>query len=134
MIRQLTYLDVVALHEEVLKRLGLPPAALRDPNGLESAVMRPRMAETYEDADRVRQAVLLAVGISQSQAFVDGNKRAAFASLQVFLRINSYRYAGQPIELAQQLINIAERTSTLAEATDRFETWLRQRTAILDAD
>jgi death-on-curing protein len=123
----LTYLDVAALHDRILQELGFPPAALRDVGRLESAVMRPRMAETYEDADLVRQAALLAIGIAQAQAFMDGNKRTAYASLRVFLRINGVRYTGRPIELAEALITVAERQDSLNAATDRFESWLRDR-------
>ncbi len=36
--------------------------------------MRPRMAAYYSEADIIYQAALLAVGISQAQAFLDGNK------------------------------------------------------------
>jgi death-on-curing protein len=125
--KYLTVQDVIEIHEVILLELGAPPAALRDAGGPESAVMRPRMAAEYEDADLVRQAVMLAVGISQAQAFVDGNKRTAFASLRAFRRMNSLRFTGRPLELAQQLVLIAERRDSLQSASDRFEDWLRTR-------
>jgi death on curing protein len=87
------------------------------------------MAAYYEDADLVRQAALLAVGVAQAQAFLDGNKRTAFAVLDVFLRINGVRYNGGPIELAQQLEALAERNDSLDAATSRFEDWLRETVA-----
>src|SRR5216683_335276 len=76
-IRHLSLADVLALHAAVMERFGLAPAPLRDEGVLESAVMRPRMAAYYDEADLIRQAALLAVGISQAQAFLDGNKRTA---------------------------------------------------------
>jgi death-on-curing protein len=85
------------------------------------------MASYYEQADFVRQAVLLAVGISQAQAFVDGNKRTAFAVMEVFLDLNGLEYSGDPLELARQLEAVAERGDSLDAATDRFEAWLRER-------
>jgi death-on-curing protein len=127
--RYLNSIDVIALHNEILRQLGAPPAALRDAGGLESAVARPQMAAAYEDADLVRQGTLLAIGISQAQAFVDGNKRTAYASLRVFLRINGARFTGAPLELADALIRVAERTDSLSAATDRFESWLRGHVA-----
>jgi death-on-curing protein len=117
--------DVIALHRAILLRLRRPPEALRDENALESAVMRPRMAAYYDGADIIRQATLLAIGISQAQAFVDGNKRTAYAALDVFLRLNDLAYAGRPLELAQQLEAVASRADDLDTATDRFEAWLR---------
>jgi death-on-curing protein len=117
--------DVIALHRAILLRLRRPPEALRDENALESAVMRPRMAAYYDGADIIRQATLLAIGISQAQAFVDGNKRTAYAALDVFLRLNDLAYAGRPLVLAQQLEAVASRADDLDTATDRFEAWLR---------
>lgn len=125
----LRIIDVVALHRAVMLRLRRTPEGIRDENALESAVTRPRMAAYYEAADLIRQATLLAVGISQAQAFVDGNKRTAYASLDTFLRLNDLAYAGRPIELAEQLEAVAAREDSLDAATDRFERWLRERVA-----
>ncbi len=122
----LSVADVRALHIEVMERTGFPPAPVRDENLLEAAMMRPQMAAHYEQADLVRQAALLATGISQAQAFVDGNKRTAYAACDVFLRINRFVYSGAPVELARQLELVAERSDTISEATDRFEAWLRK--------
>src|SRR5207237_7521687 len=93
---------------------------------LESAVMRPQMAAYYEGADLVRQAALLAVGISQSQAYLDGNKRTAFAAVDVFLRLNGFASPLDSQEYAHQLELVAERTDSLDAATVRFEEWLRR--------
>jgi death on curing protein len=127
----LTVQDVIAVHEDIMKRLGFSPASLRDMGALESATMRPRMAEQYEDADLIRQAALLAVGISQAQAFLDGNKRTAFAVLDLFLRINAFKYSGEPLDLARQLELVAERVDSLAAATARFESWLKRSVSAL---
>jgi len=119
--------DVIALHDDVLERTGGDSGPLRDERLLESALHRPRMASHYERADFVRQAVLLAVGISQAHAFVDGNKRTAFAALEVFLDMNGLEFQGEPIDLADQLIAAAGREGSLDAATDAFEAWLRER-------
>jgi death-on-curing protein len=97
---------------------GQAPAPLRDPGALSSALTRSRTAELYTDADLVRQAALVAVGISQAQAFLDGNKRTAFAACDLFLRWNGLEFSGDPLGLARQLEAVAERTDTL-EAGDR---------------
>jgi death-on-curing protein len=83
------------------------------------------MAATYDEADLIRQAALLAIGISQVQAFVDGNKRTAYAAVDVFLLVNGTQYVGDPLELARQLEKVAERSDSLSAATERFEAWLR---------
>ncbi len=132
-IHHLSLADVLALHAAVMERFGLPPALLRDEGLLESAVMRPRMAAYYDEADLIRQATLLAVGISQAQAFLDGNKRTAFAACDVFLRLNGLAFAGDPLELAKQLETVAARSVKLEEITDRFEQWLRKQVASRDS-
>ncbi len=122
----LSLAEVIAIHESAMRRLGAEPKALRDEGLLESAVMRPQMAAYYEGADVVRQAALLGVGISQAQAFLDGNKRTAYLALNTFLRMNGWRYSGDRLELAQQFEQIADRSSKPDQATDAFEAWLRE--------
>lgn len=87
--------------------------------------MRPPMAASYEEADLVRQAALLAVGISQARAFLDGNKRTAYQATDVFLWINGFEFVGDPLELAQLLEGVAARSDDLAQATNELESWLR---------
>jgi death-on-curing protein len=125
-IRYLSVADVVALHAETMEHMGERPAPLRDEGLLESAVMRPQMAAYYEDADLVRQAALLAIGLSQNQPFIDGNKRVAYMAAVVFLRVNGNPLLGEPMEFARQLEAVAERSDSLEAATERFEAWLRE--------
>ncbi len=124
-----TYLslaEVIAIHESAMRRLGDEPKPLRDEGTLESAVMRPQMAAYYEGADIVRQAALLGVGISQAQAFLDGNKRTAYLTLNTFLRMNGLTYVDDRIALAAQFERFAERSNGPDAAFDAFEEWLRQ--------
>src|SRR5713226_7742946 len=131
-IHHLSLADVLALHIAVMERFGLAPAPLRDEGVLESAVMRARMAAYYDEADLIRQSTLLAVGISQAQAFLDGNKRTAFAACDVFLRLNGLAFCGDPLAMAKQLEAVAERQGNLEEATDSFEQWLRGQVCARD--
>lgn len=123
----LSVADVLALHAPIMERTGYAPAPLRDEGLLDSAIQRPRMAAYYEDADLIRQAALLAVGIAQAQAFLDGNKRTAYGALDVFLRLNHTVFSGEPLALAKQLEAVAERSDGLDAATARFEAWLRDQ-------
>jgi death-on-curing protein len=123
-IRYPSLADVIAIHEHIMRKLGEAPEPLRDEGLLESAVMRPQMAAWYEGADLIRQGALLAIGISQAQAFVDGNKRTAFATLDAFLQVNGWEITGDPLALAKQLERFAERSSD-PTAIDDFEAWLR---------
>ena len=118
----------MALHIRMMEGLGYQPAPLRDERLLESAVLRPQMAAYYENADLIRQAALLATGLSQAQAYVDGNKRTAYFAMVAFLALNGLNIAAEPLEIARQLNLVAERTDSLEAATGRFEDWLRTRT------
>jgi death-on-curing protein len=55
---------------------------------LESALMRPQTG--YYKTLSLEAAALLQ-SLSQNHAFVDGNKRVAFATTAIFLRMNGYR-------------------------------------------
>ncbi|TAK35883.1 MAG: type II toxin-antitoxin system death-on-curing family toxin [Chloroflexota bacterium] len=123
--RYLSALDVEALHVFIMEKTGDAPSPLRDRALLESAVIRAQMAAHYASADLVEQCVVLAVGISQAQAFVDGNKRTAFVAADVFLRVNGLLFSGDPLELARQLEAVASRAGSLEEATAGFVGWLR---------
>jgi death-on-curing protein len=114
-----------------MERMGSAPAPFRAGGEalLESAVMRPQMAAYYEGADLIRQAALLAVGISQSQAFLDGNKRTAFGALRAFLGTNGFTFADDSLRVAEQLEAVATRPDSLDAATGRFEAWLRDHVA-----
>lgn len=120
--------EAIELHREAVDRTGTIYQGIRAQNELESALARPQMAAYDEEADLIRQATLLAVGISQNQPFVDGNKRASFAVAVTFLDANGILYDGRPIDFAKQLEAVAERTDSLDAATDRFEAWLRENT------
>jgi death-on-curing protein len=125
--RHLSLADVEALHAEMMRAMGWQPAPLRGGGEalLDSAVMRPQMAEHYEAADLIRQAALLGVGISQAEAFVDGNKRTALFAMVTFLEANSCSLVFDDLDLARELEKVAERADSLEMATDRFEGWLR---------
>lgn len=60
-------------------------------SGLEAAVFRPQ-SDYY--ANIVDEACALFESILINHPFVDGNKRTAFASCDVFLRINGFDLAG----------------------------------------
>jgi death-on-curing protein len=126
----LTLADVVGLHAFIMRRTGAQPSTLRDQGLLDSALARPRMAAHYEGADLIRQSSILAVAISQAQAFVDGNKRTAFITAVTFLRVNGVRFQGDPLELAKWLERIASVTSEPRDAmVMELAAWLRTHVA-----
>lgn len=125
-IRHLSAVEVVALHAEIMERTGFAPMPLRDAATLESAVHRTRMASAFgSEDDPVVLATLLAVGISQAQAFIEGNKRTAYIAADAFLRLNALQYAGDPLDMSDQLTAVAEQVGDRQGAEASFAAWLR---------
>jgi death on curing protein len=78
---------VIAFHDEQLRVFG-GPAGIRDRGLLESALARPSNKWSFGETDLAALAAAYAVGIARNHPFVDGNKRAAFLSIIVFLGLN----------------------------------------------
>ncbi len=115
-----------------MSRMGAPEAPLRSLALLESAILRPQQIAHYQGADIAEQAMVLAVGISQNQPFLDGNKRAAYLSMISFLEMNGLRLEAQPLDIAERLVHVAERSSDREAAVEEFTAWLRARIKPLD--
>jgi death-on-curing protein len=80
--------DILQLHGEVLTATGGAPG-LRDRPLLESAFARPLNAWAYEGvSDLTTLAAIYGVAVAKNHPFVDGNKRAAFMALTLFLDLN----------------------------------------------
>lgn len=88
----LTTEQVKAVHERQLARFGGPPG-IRDPGALESALARPVNRWQYESSDLAGLAAAYAYGLARNRPFVDGNKRAAFMAMTLFLRRNGVRFS-----------------------------------------
>jgi death-on-curing protein len=84
------WLDVeimIDLHAEQLALFG-GPDGIRDHGLLESALGRPINKFSYGENDLAALAAAYGFGIARNHPFVDGNKRAAFGAIIVFLGLN----------------------------------------------
>lgn len=82
-----TLAETLELHTRLIERFG-GKDGVRDLGLLESALMRPQTG--YYKSLSLEAAALLQ-SLSQNHAFIDGNKRVAFATTAIFLRMNGYR-------------------------------------------
>lgn len=80
------------LHGESLREHG-GAAGLRDEGLLESALARPPNLAHYGSPDVYDLAASYGVGLAKNHPFIDGNKRAAFLSIGLFLFLNGQRLA-----------------------------------------
>src|ERR1700683_794373 len=90
----LTVGEVLAMHADQIERYG-GTHGVRDQGLLEAALYRP---QTGYYADLIEEAAALWESLSQNHAFIDGNKRTAFAAMYTFLAINRARFTADSEE------------------------------------
>ncbi len=125
-MRHLTLDEVLALHVYLMfEKWDEPYYGVRDEGLLESAVSRPLQAEHYGEADLCRLAARLWEGITVNHPFVQGNKRTAYAAMEIFLRLNGHACAATDDEVISICFGLATGQIRLEEATE----WLREHIA-----
>ncbi len=99
---------LLLLHEESLAAFG-GARGLRDRAMLESALARPLNTHAYRpDSTIADLAASYAYGLARNHPFVDGNKRAAFLSIGVFLALNGLRLAADQVDAIQTVLAVAD--------------------------
>jgi death-on-curing protein len=99
---------LLLLHSETLAEHG-GLAGVRDHGLLESALARPRNLQAYEPgSDLARLAAAYGFGIARNHPFNDGNKRAAFLAMGLFLQINGRELIADPVEAIAVILRLAE--------------------------
>jgi death-on-curing protein len=114
----LTVAEVLAMHADQIERYG-GSAGVRDQGLLEAALYRP---QTGYYADLIEEAGALWESLSQNHAFVDGNKRTAFAATYTFLAINSLYLTADADETYLFVANLYK---TNQFQFDKLVPWLR---------
>jgi death-on-curing protein len=98
---------LLLLHEESLAMFG-GARGMRDEGLLDSALARPANQFLYEKADSLPAlAAAYGFGIAKNHAFVDGNKRAAFMAIGLFLAINGRRLRADQVDAIQTILALA---------------------------
>lgn len=97
---------VVDIHAEQLALFG-GPAGIRDHGLLESALARAPNKYAYGEEDLAALAAAYAFGIARNHPFVDGNKRAAFAAMIVFLGLNDIDFLVPEPEATAAILALA---------------------------
>lgn len=97
---------VVDIHAEQLALFG-GPAGIRDHGLLESALARAPNKYAYGEDDLAALAAAYAFGVARNHPFVDGNKRAAFAAMIVFLGLNDVDFLVPEPEATAAILALA---------------------------
>jgi death-on-curing protein len=113
---------VLEIHQRQLKEFG-GADGIRNRPGLEAAVENPKA--TFDGSDLYPtiflKAAAYAYHLAESQAFVDGNKRAALDVALTFLAINGFEIEDEQMELYDAMIAIAEKKMSKEDLAQLFE-------------
>jgi death-on-curing protein len=112
---------LLAIHDEQIAEHGGAPG-IRDHVLLESALAHPRNHAGYGAADLAGLGALYALAIARNHPFVDGNKRAAFVVLEIFLILNGFELLASDAEATVMMIEM----SAGAISDDVFMDWVKR--------
>jgi len=119
MTEYLTTVEVLTVHKILIDKYG-GSHGLRDAGALESALYRPQTGY-YEDV--IQEAAALWESLSQNHAFIDGNKRVAFAVTYTFLSVNGFKLK---ISVSESIKYITELYENHNFEYKEIEKWLRK--------
>ena len=125
-MRYLSAEEVVELHARVIEQSG-GASGIRDRGALESAVGQPLQTFAGEELypSLVSKAAALGYFLVRNHPFVDGNKRAGHAAVEVMLVLNGFEISASIDQQEQVFISLAEGELTRAE----FTAWVELHTA-----
>ena len=111
---------LLILHDESLAEHG-GASGIRDEGLLDSALARPLNLLAYGMPDAADLAASYGVGLAKNHPFVDGNKRAAFLSVGMFLALNGFRLTAEQTDATLTILSVA--SSDIDERS--FASWIR---------
>ncbi len=121
-IKWLRTVDVLGAHKLLIEFSG-GSDGVRDEGLLESALARPRNIHAYEpDAPLTKLAAAYGYGIANNHPFVDGNKRAAFVAIELFLDLHGITIDASEEDKYATMIGLA--AGDLSE--DALSEWLSE--------
>lgn len=112
---------LLLLHGKSLARFG-GLEGVRDEGLLDSALARPRNAFHYDGlSDIAGLAASYAFGLAKNHPFADGNKRAAFLAVGLFLGVNGWELNAEPVDAIRAVMALASGEAREGE----FAAWIR---------
>ena len=115
---------LLLLHDESLAEHG-GASGLRDEGLLDSALARPLNLAAYEQPDVAALAASYALALAKNHAFVDGNKRAGFLAMGLFLFLNGHRLTATQADATVTMLAVAAGEIDEAMLSD----WIRRNLA-----
>ena len=115
---------LLLLHDESLADHG-GSSGMRDEGLLDAALARALNLAVDEKPDLSELAASIVVGLAKNHPFVDGNKRAAFLALGLFLFQNGWRLAASQADATVTILAVAAGDINDAELAN----WIRANIA-----
>ena len=119
--------EALRIHEILIKAFG-GAQGVRDMGLIESALLRP---QTGYYADLIEEAAALWESLAMNHGFVDGNKRVAYACLEMFLQLNGADISATNDELETFIYSNLEAGTFRKEV---LEEWLNRHTVPFDPE
>ena len=110
-----------AVHEEQLAEHG-GGSGVRDEGLFESAMQRPLQLAEYGKPDAAALAAAYGFGLARNHPFIDGNKRAAFVAVHLFLALNGWDLVADDAQCVITMLAVA--AGHLRE--EDFAQWVRE--------
>lgn len=117
---------LIILHDESLAMHG-GALGIRGEGLLDSALNRAVNLALYGTPDFAELAAAYGVGLAKNHAFVDGNKRAAFLSVGLFLGLNGYQLKATQVDATLTMLAVAAGEMNEAE----FSAWIRTNAKLI---
>lgn len=115
--------EVLQLHTLLIDKFG-GSHGLRDEGALESALAAPENRAYYENASFAVCAATYAYHLTQSHAFIDGNKRIAAAATELFIELNGKKLLATNQQLIDLFLKIAASELTREEVEQMLKHWI----------
>jgi death on curing protein len=113
---------ILAAHDRLLAEYGGADGIL-DLGALDSALARPKNLVAYGNPKSSDLGASYAIAIAKAHAFVDGNKRTAWAACRTFLRINGFSLVFNEPDAVVQMVRVARDEID----ADAMAAWLHAR-------
>lgn len=113
---EITTEEIVKIHDEIIKKTGGHSGMISYGN-LDFTVSQMKIPKSVE-----RKATTLFYGILTSHPFIDGNKRTAIASIEIFLEKNNKKF----IPKDKELWDIVHSVSTGKLKFEEVVVWIKK--------
>ena len=117
---------VPTIHQDLIRRYG-GESGIRDKHLLASALAQPKMTVGGKFVHKTIHEKAAAYGfhVCRNHPFVDGNKRAAFVLMTIFLEFNGWELTASEEEAYSAMMSLADGKMSKSQ----LASWLKEHTA-----